>query len=127
MQKLKILLIDDTADMVSIGQRIFERAGYDFISARSAGEGLKKIMADQPACVILDFLLPDMQGSQFIKILAADPQYSAFRDLPVIVLTAHPNASKELEDCFRLGLHACLYKPFGHRELVNVVENISVN
>jgi DNA-binding response OmpR family regulator len=124
MQKTKILLIDDTTDMLTIGQRIFERAGYDFIFARSGEEGLKKVTADRPSCIILDYLLPDMHGSQFIKILATDAQYALFQDIPIIVLTAHPNASEELEDCFKMGLHACLYKPFGHRELVNVVENI---
>lgn len=124
MQKEKILLIDDTTDMLMIGQRIFERAGYDFCSARSGEEGLKKAREEKPSIIILDYLLPDMQGSQFIKIMATESQYASICDTPVIVLTAHPNFDQELDDCFKLGLHACLYKPFGHRELVNVVENV---
>jgi DNA-binding response OmpR family regulator len=125
MTKIKILLIDDTTDMLTIGRQIFERAGHDFISARSGEEGLAKIISERPSCIILDYLLPDMHGSQFIKILATESPYSSFRDIPIIVLTAHPNASEELDDCFKMGLHACLYKPFGHRELLNVVENIA--
>jgi DNA-binding response OmpR family regulator len=124
MQKEKILLIDDTADMLTIGQRIFERAGFDFCSARSGEEGLKKAREEKPSLIILDYLLPDMQGSQFIKTMAAESQYASIQDIPVVVLTAHPNSSQELDDCFKLGLRACLHKPFGHRELVNVVENV---
>ncbi|MBN2001582.1 response regulator [candidate division KSB1 bacterium] len=123
MQK-KVLLVDDNVDMLLIGQRIFERAGYEFYSARTGMEGLGQARKTKPSAVILDYMLPDMTGTQFIQALFQDSKSSTGNFIPVLVLTARPDYVQDMDDCYRLGLRAYLNKPFGHRELVNVVENI---
>ncbi len=124
MEKAKVLLVDDNIDMLLIGQRIFNRAGYNFISARTGQEGLSKVVAEKPDVIILDYILPDINGTQFVKSLAEEPEYSEVKDTPIVVLTARTSYIEDLETCFKLGMKAFLNKPFGHRELVNVVENI---
>lgn len=124
MPKYKILLIDDNVDMLIIGKRIFERAGHEFKESRNAEDGLKMALVEKPDIIILDYMLPDMYGTDFIKIVANSADYVSIKHTPIAILTARPNYIKELDECYAAGLKAFLHKPFGHRELVNVVENI---
>jgi len=124
MKKNKLLLIDDNVDMLLIGKRIFGRAGYDFYTARNGQEGLETAKFHKPDVIILDFILPDINGKQFIKILATSPQYTSIRNIPIVILTAKADEIENFEECYTMGLRAFLNKPFGHRELVNVVDNI---
>jgi len=124
MEKGRVLLVDDNLDMLIIGQRIFSRAGYAFISARSGREGLQKAKVEKPDIIILDYILPDINGTQFIRTIATETEYADVKKIPIIILTARSEYIEDLQRCFELGLRAYLNKPFGHRELVNVVENI---
>lgn len=121
MSKGKILLIDDNLDMLLIGQRIFSRAGYLFSSARTGQEGLEKTKSEPPSVIILDYILPDMNGTDFITEIK---QIQTLSSVPVVILTARADSISDLESLFKMGLQAFLNKPFGHRELVNVIENI---
>jgi len=123
MNKGSVLLVDDDLDMLLIGQRIFGRAGYKFISARNGKEGLEKVLANAPDLIIIDFILPDINGKQFIETIAKDEDYKAHRDTPMIILSARSDYIENLEEFFKIGLKAYLHKPFGHRELVNIVDN----
>ena len=124
MSKYKVILVDDNLDMLLIGQRIFERADFLFFSAHTANEGLNLALKEHPDIIILDYMMPDMSGTQFIKTIATNSLYKMLRNIPIILLTARPNYIEDLENCYRMGLKAFLKKPFGHRELVNVAENI---
>jgi DNA-binding response OmpR family regulator len=124
MEKIKILLIDDNIDMLLIGQRIFERAGYEFFSARSGQEGLDKVLEIDPGVIVLDYMLPDISGTDFIKKVSSESEYEKISGTPIVILTARPNYADDFDSCYEMGLRAYLYKPFGHRELVNVIDNI---
>ncbi|NIA30836.1 MAG: response regulator [Actinobacteria bacterium] len=124
MSDYKVLLIDDNIDMLVIGERIFTRAGFDFMSARRGQDGLEKAKIEKPDTIVLEYLLPDLNGTEFLRNLATFSEYEEIRNTPVVFLTARPNFIENLDGCFRWGLRAFLDKPFGHRELVNIVENI---
>jgi len=124
MKKTKLLLIDDNVDMLLIGKRIFGRADYDFFTARNGQEGLETAKFHKPDIIVLDFILPDINGKQFIKILSTSEQYTSIRNIPIIILTAKADEIEDFEECYKMGLRAFLNKPFGHRELVNVVDNV---
>ncbi len=122
--KYKLLLVDDNVDMLLIGKRIFGRAGYDFYTARNGHEGLESAKFHKPDVIVLDFILPDITGKQFIQKLHTQPQYESIRNIPIVVLTAKADEVDNLMECYRMGMRAFLNKPFGHRELVNVVDNV---
>lgn len=124
MKKGKVLLVDDNTDMELIGERIFARAGFDYISARSGHEGLDLAKSARPDIIVLDYMLPDINGTQFLRLIHSEPDYAGLRGLPVVVLTARTDYIEDLDECFRMGLHAFLNKPFGHRELVNIIDSI---
>ena len=120
----KLLLVDDNVDMLLIGKRIFGRAGYDFYTSRNGQEGLETAKFHKPDIIILDYILPDINGKEFIKTIANQPEYESLRNIPIVVLTAKAEEIDNLQECYHMGMRAFLNKPFGHRELVNVVDNI---
>jgi PAS domain S-box-containing protein len=123
-KKAKILLVDDDPNMLDIGRIIIQKAGFKFQCAESGEEGLEKILKDPPDLIILDYMMPRMSGEEFFKLLRDDPKYAAHRDIPVIMLTARNDDSIDQMALFEKGLAACLFKPFGHRELINVINNV---
>jgi len=123
MKKGTVLMVDDNLDMLLIGQRIFTKAGFEYLSARSGQEGLNKMSGEEVDLVILDYMLPDLTGQQFLQALGGEPAYATLRSIPVIVLTARTDYLEELDPYYAANLRAILTKPFGHRELVNVVDN----
>jgi DNA-binding response OmpR family regulator len=125
MERTSVLLIDDDPDMATIAGRVIEKAGFRFLWAKSAEEGLATIVDKSPDVVLLDHMLPDMNGLEFLRTLRQDPDYSACQDVPVMMLTAYEGKHSDIEEMFRLGLTAYLQKPFGHRELVNIIWNVS--
>ena len=96
MNKSKVLLIDDNEDMILIGSRVFERAGYQFLSSRSGQDGLQVAKSEIPDVIILDYILPDMNGSQLLNKMFDDSELSAISNIPIVVLTARPDYIEEL-------------------------------
>lgn len=124
MKKGQVLLVDDNTDMELIGERIFTRSGFTYLAARNGQEGLELAKKSMPDVIVLDYMLPDISGTQFLRTMANDPDYAAIRDIPVVMLTARSDYIEDLDECFRLGLRAFLNKPYGQRELVNIIESI---
>ncbi len=119
-EKGSILLIDDDSNMEVIARRVFTRAGFEFLYAKTAEEGFQLIRQNHPDLILLDYMLPDMDGEEFLRRY----QEWDYPQVPVVMLTCRADKDERVSTYFRLGLKAFLVKPFGHRELVAVVENI---
>jgi DNA-binding response OmpR family regulator len=114
----KILIIDDEVDtcrMIALGLKLF---GYQTDFALSGEKGLSKIKADTPDLLILDLMLPDIDGFEITHLLRADP---ATADLPIIILSATALVSAE-DDSLALGASAFMSKPVSIRELGEVIK-----
>lgn len=86
MDKKKILLVDDEADFQELmGVRI-RSWGYDLIEAANGKEAIDAVMSKNPDIVILDYMMPDMDGVATLKEIR-----KIEKDLPVIMFTAHPD------------------------------------
>ncbi|MBL7178993.1 MAG: response regulator [Desulfobacterales bacterium] len=83
--KKRILVIDDEPDFCSIVQVNLEKEGFEVELAYSGAEGLEKVHANPPDAIVLDIMMPEMDGYQVCKKLKADEKYA---DIPVILLTA---------------------------------------
>lgn len=121
-----ILFIDDDLDMLEIGGIFLKKAGYDFLSATCGEQGFKLLMEHHPDLIILDYLMPEMDGYEFFKQLMKNPKYTIVRDTPVIMLTAMAQRDVQRQELFELGLSAFLLKPFGNHELLNVIDNVFI-
>ncbi len=121
-----ILLIDDDADMREIGRKIIISAGYEYIAASDGVEGLDFILKYTPDLILLDFMMPGMNGAEIFQRLVTSQRFKHLSDTPVIMLTAKAEYEIDRSALFEMGLSAFLIKPFGHRELINVIDNVFI-
>jgi two-component system alkaline phosphatase synthesis response regulator PhoP len=84
-EKKRILVVDDEPDFCSIVQLNLEKEGFAVELAYSGVEGLEKVYANPPDAIVLDIMMPEMDGYEVCKKLKADEKYV---DIPVILLTA---------------------------------------
>jgi two-component system phosphate regulon response regulator PhoB len=112
--KPKILVIEDEPDILEVIQYNLEREGHRVVSCRDGEQGLRRIRADDPDLVILDLMLPGLDGTEVCRRVKADPVTST---IPILMVTAK---SEESDVVLGLGLGADDYltKPFRPRELV---------
>lgn len=119
----QILLIDDDHDIHQQIRVTVKTAGYELISAYDGNDGLEKILQKNPDLVILDFLMPNKNGLETFQELMTHPRFQAYKSIPVIMLTALSSAQSEIDEVLESGINAYLEKPFGSRELLNVINN----
>ena len=84
-EKKRILLVDDEPDFCSIVQGQLEKEGFDVEVAYDGVEGLEKVKANPPDAIILDVMMPEMDGYETCKKLKSDDKYA---DIPILMLTA---------------------------------------
>ncbi|GEM_PF-349464 len=125
-EQKRILIIDDDADQRAITQKILASAGYDCLEASTGDEGLRLILDKKPDLVLLDYVMPLMNGAEVLQELAGNSVYRAVSDTPVVMLTAKRREDVNPARLFQLGLRMYLEKPFASRELINVIENIFI-
>jgi diguanylate cyclase (GGDEF)-like protein len=119
MFKKKLLVIDDTDLMRKLISDVLQEAGYDVILAVTGQEGIEKVSLEKPDLVILDVVMPEMDGFEVCKILREDDSNNL---LPIIILTAQNNEDDKLTG-LELGADDYIVKPFNERELVSRVKN----
>jgi DNA-binding NtrC family response regulator len=125
-QRKTILLIDDDQDMHTICRRYVENAGYNFISAYDGKQGLELIRQGSADLVLLDFMMPEKDGHAVYKELVTLEKFSHVRHVPVIMLSVLAERIPKKDELLSLGISLYLSKPFGYKELVNVIENVFV-
>ena len=120
MQQKKILAVDDERHIVRLIQVNLERAGYQVVTAYDGREALKKIEEEHPDLIVLDVMMPYMNGLETLKEIRANPQT---RNLPVIMLTAKAQ-DQDVFQGYSYGVDIYLTKPFNPVELLTFVKRI---
>jgi DNA-binding response OmpR family regulator len=120
-QMRKVVCVEDEPEMIDLMRLILSRKGFEVIGANGGVEGLKTIRAEKPDLVLLDLMMPEMDGWQVYQQLKAD---ASTADIPVIVVTAKAQNIDKV-----LGLHIAkvddyIPKPFSLQELVDRVEKV---
>jgi two-component system response regulator VicR len=116
-----ILCIEDESEMIDLIRLILSRRGFTVLGAGSGMEGLKIIQEKHPDLVLLDLMMPDMDGWGVYQRMKADETMKA---IPVIVVTARAQSIDKV-----LGLHIAkvddyIAKPFSPQELIKSVEDV---
>ena len=117
----RVLVIDDEDDIREVAQLALEAvAGWEVFSASSGAEGLRIAAERMPDAILLDVMMPEMDGPSTFRALQAQPATAA---IPVILLTAKVQASDRtrFQD---LGVRGVLTKPFDPMELAREVEEV---
>lgn len=117
---MKILVVDDAKFIIKIVEFNLKRKGYDVYSASNGKEGLEQVAAIKPDLLILDVMMPVMDGFTVCRKLKENPETEK---LPVIILTAKgQEVDKDAAD--KLGVKSYLTKPFSPKKLLEEVKRI---
>jgi two-component system, OmpR family, alkaline phosphatase synthesis response regulator PhoP len=120
MTKGKVLVVDDEEYIQHILNFSFGAEGYDVVTASDGAEGLSKAKDEKPDVIVMDIMMPRMDGYEACKKIKADP---ATRNIPVILLTAKGrDADRKLGS--DAGADDYVVKPFSPGRLVERVEGI---
>jgi len=123
----KILVVDDDPDILEAVTMILESQDYEVVTARDGVEGLATLKAEMPDLMILDLMMPKMDGWGVCKELQ-DPRWSKYRNIPILILTSvREEASRrryELETGLELDVDDYLEKPFSPEVLLKRVSKL---
>jgi len=113
----QILVVDDDQDTVAILARHLEREGFVPIEANSGAQCLKMVHENEVDVILLDLMMPEMDGFQVVKALRGDPVTA---EIPIIMITARDDLDARAEG-MRLGVSDFLAKPVFRRQLASRV------
>ena len=118
---LRILCIEDEQEMIDLIHLILSRRGFEVTGANGGKQGLEFIKTQKPDLVLLDLMMPDMDGWEVYQQMKANEET---RDIPVIVVTAKAQSIDKV-----LGLHIAkvddyIAKPFSPQDLMNSVDSV---
>jgi len=116
----QVLVVDDEEDILNLIKTILSTQGYEVTTAQSGQEALEKLREKIPHLIILDVLMPEMDGYEVCRIIRKNPVY---KHIPIIILTAKSNIEEEIEG-WRLGIDEYKVKPFDPEELLAIVDTI---
>ena len=116
-----ILCIEDEPEMIELIRLILSRHGFNIRGADGGKEGLEIIRKEHPDLVLLDLMMPEMDGWEVYQLIKAD---ESIRNIPVIIVTAKAQSIDKV-----LGLHIAkvddyISKPFSPQELLTSVDNV---
>lgn len=119
----KVMLVDDDEGVVYTAARMLKTEGLEVIPALSGEECLRKLKAIKPDCIILDIMMPDMDGWVVLKKIKED---KALASIPVLILTAKPASMDALRGIGTKGYADYLMKPFTKDELLKSLGKVGI-
>lgn len=119
--KKVILCIDDDPGMAELIQLIVRKDGITVRGASNGAEGLVALQDALPDLILLDIMMPEMDGWETYKQLKNTPRY---KNIPVIILTARSSTFEEVIARERAGVDDYITKPFTSTELRTRIENV---
>ncbi len=119
--KKRILCIEDEAEMIELTRLVLEREGFEVLGAVGGSRGLEAIQREKPDLVLLDLMMPDIDGWEVYRRMKANDELA---DIPVIIVTAKAQSIDKV-----LGLQVAkvddyITKPFGPKELLESINRV---
>ena len=124
IQDKLILVVDDDEMVLNTIERILQTVKASCVTVGGGIAALSYLRHNRPNLILLDYMMPDMSGAEVVAAIAEQPDLEACRNVPIVMLTAKTSNYAEQTELLKKGLSAYLFKPFGHRELINVISNL---
>ena len=118
----KVLIVDDEPNIIVPLQFLMEQNGFDVLIAQSGEEAIEMIMQHRPALILLDIMLPGIDGFEVCEIVRLKPEW---RDTKIIFLTAK-SQDVDIAKGMVLGADAYITKPFSNAQIVNKVKELLI-
>jgi DNA-binding response OmpR family regulator len=116
----RIYVVDDEPDMVELLATVLKGEGYEVETYTDGRAALARVLEEPPELLLLDLMMPDLDGFELLKLLRLD---SRGKDVVVLVVSARTGHRAQLET-LQLGANAYIYKPFSPRELAVQVRQL---
>ena len=116
----RILAVDDERHILRLVQINLEKAGYEVVTASNGREALDAVALHKPALIVMDVMMPEMDGLEALQNLKNDPDTA---DIPVVMLTAKAQDADVFQG-WQSGADLYLTKPFNPVELLTFVKRI---
>ncbi|MFA5176802.1 MAG: response regulator [Candidatus Omnitrophota bacterium] len=120
MEKAKILVVDDNEKNVELLEAILLAAGFEVLKAYDGKQAIEMTGRERPDLLLLDIMMPQLDGFQVCEILRKDPQNTA---LPVIMVTAKDKES-DIVQSLEKGADEYIVKPINQKELLSKIGNM---
>jgi len=118
--RARVLVVDDEADLVRILQFGLEAIGYHVDTASDGQEGLKKARELKPDIILLDLMLPKLDGYKVCRLLKFDERY---KNIPIIILSARTQEGDQLL-AMEMGANRFITKPYDFAEVLSHIETL---
>ncbi len=109
----KTLIIEDHPDLLNILRRQLKKLGFAVVSAKHGKEGVEKALEEKPDLILMDIMMPGMDGLEATRLIRANPET---RDIPILAITVLLRES-DTRGCLEAGCNDVINKPFTFREL----------
>jgi len=119
--KQRVLCVEDEPGMQDLLRLMLESAGYEFLSARDGAEGLEAMRREQPDLVLLDLMLPNVDGAEVLLRKARDP---VIKDIPVIAVTALASPFDQIMWREHTEIKDYVTKPFMRAQLLDTMKRV---
>lgn len=116
----RIYVVDDEPDMVELLATVLKGEGHEIETYTDGRAALARVLEEPPDLLLLDLMMPDLDGFELLKLLRLD---SRGRNVVVLVVSARTGHRAQLET-LQLGANAYIYKPFSPRELATQVRHL---
>ena len=115
-----ILIVDDSPTELHLFQNMLEKGGFDTLVADSGEEGVRQAEASRPDCILMDVVMPGMNGFQATRKITQDPRTS---NIPVIMITTKDQETDKIWG-MRQGAVEYIVKPIGQKDLVAKINSV---
>jgi len=117
---MKILAVDDDPKVLAVIKKRLEFAGYEVITAMEGKEGLLKARTENPDLIVLDLILPNLNGYQICAMLKHDAKY---QNIPIVILTSRSQQS-DIAEGMRVGADVYITKPYDPDDFLNKIKTL---
>ncbi len=117
-KKVKILVVDDEENVLDFLKEVVESQGYSFSSARSGREAMDKIKEARPNLVLLDVVMPGLDGLEVLRLIREED-----KELPVVMLTAY-GTSERIKEAMKLNISGFIPKGASVKEAVSKIKTV---
>jgi|SRR5215831_8933105 len=115
--KARILVVDDEPDLIAVLRMGLQMEGFEVLEAADGAAGLERAHAEKPDLIVLDLMLPKMDGYQVCRTLKFD---SRFKNMPIFILSARPG-EQDRRLALEMGADDFIRKPYDLKELVGKI------
>jgi CheY-like chemotaxis protein len=113
-----VLVVEDHPDSREILTHLLEFMGFTVIGAEHGGEGVEKALKEKPNLILMDILMPNMDGKEATRVIRSNPET---QDIPIVATTVLYR-EPEIKSCIDAGCNDCLIKPFTLEQLQGKIQ-----